>query len=52
MKKKFYLKPDTEVMDILIETELLAGTPNYGDGADEYEFDPSGTPGQDAGGLH
>lgn len=51
MKKKFYLKPDTEVLDIMFESELLAGTtPNYGDESPEYEF-PIGGGGESAGGL-
>lgn len=51
MEKKLYLKPDTEVMDILVETALLAGTPNFGDGSDEYEIETD-TPPVDAGGIH
>jgi hypothetical protein len=35
MEKKFYLKPETEVMDLYIETELLAGTVSYEGGEDE-----------------
>ena len=52
MKKKFYLKPATEVLEIMDESDLLAGTnyPNYGDGSDEYEFPVSGG-GESAGGL-
>ena len=48
MEKKFYLKPELEVMEI--ETEyMIAAT--IGDGSDEYEIDTD-TPAQDAGGLH
>lgn len=52
MKKKFYLKPATEVLEIIDESDLLAGTnyPNYGDGSDEYEF-PVNPGGEGAGGL-
>jgi hypothetical protein len=48
MKKKFYLKPELEVLEI--ETEfILAGT--LGDGSDEYEIDTD-TPPVDAGGIN
>ncbi len=52
MKKKFYLKPATEVLEIMDESDLLAGTnyPNCGDGSDEYEF-PVNPGGEGAGGL-
>jgi len=43
MKKKLYLKPDTEVLDIIFENNLLAGTNSvFDEDKEEYEFDSTG----------
>ena len=42
MEKKFYLKPETEVLDIMFESELLAGTTTMTGNEDEVN---TGTPG-------
>ena len=47
MEKKFYLKPELEVVEI--ETEFMIAA-TIGDGADEYEIDTDGDA-EDAGGL-
>ena len=51
MEKKFYLKPDTEVLEF--ETEYMiaatiAGGGSYGDGSDEYHVITGNDQGSDA----
>ena len=43
MEKKFYLKPELEIL--LLETESMiaaTGTSSHGDGSDDYIIDTSG----------
>jgi len=55
MEKKFYLKPDTEVLEFETEYMIAAtieGGGSYGDGSDEYHVITGGGNGEDAGGIN
>ena len=54
MEKKFYLKPDTEVLEFETEYMIAAtieGGGSYGDGSDVYHFITDGSEGENAGDI-
>ena len=55
MERKFYLKPEVEVLEFETEHMIAAtmeGGGTIGDGSDDYHFVTGGDEGSDAGGIN